>query len=223
MASVTKTAAPAKWPPTSTAPCPNLVPVRIDVSSGETRLIETVLFDPKCWPIPLYQPLDEAVERNVQELAHSLIMDVEVHGMGRTVRHFTGRTDVWTRTLQQKVAQQLRPQLWALVEPSAQPPKDKRDMVKIHLRLCINGVNINDDFQWDPSVPDQCPIAFAQTLAEDLKLPDEAVPAIAIAIVEQLSGIQVEGTPQPTSAFHVDAREQVANVAHIASFHRPTR
>lgn len=212
----------ASLKPTSTIASPNLVPIRVDVSSGEVRLIETILFDPKCWPVPLYQPLDEAVERNVQELAYSLIMDAEVHGMGRTVRHFTGRTDIWTQSLQQKVAEQLRPQLLSLLEPKA-PQPERRDMVKIHLRLSVNGVNINDDFQWDPNVPGQCPIAFAEMLAQDLRLPEEAVPAIATAIVEQLSGITVEGSPKPTSAFHVDAREQATNLAHIASVHRPGR
>jgi len=214
--------ATASLKPTSTIASPNLVPIRVDVSSGEVRLIETILFDPKCWPVPLYQPLDEAVERNVQELAYSLIMDAEVHGMGRTVRHFTGRTDIWTQSLQQKVAEQLRPQLLSLLEPKA-PQPERRDMVKIHLRLSVNGVNINDDFQWDPNVPGQCPIAFAEMLAQDLRLPEEAVPAIATAIVEQLSGITVEGSPKPTSAFHVDAREQATNLAHIASVHRPGR
>lgn len=206
---------------TSAIASPNLVPVRVDVASGETRLIDTILMDPKCFPVPLYHPLEDAVEQNVQELAHSLIMDAEVYGMGRTVRHFTGRTDIWTRTLQQEVAQQLRPQLWALLQQSTPDKNVKRDMIKIHLRLSVNGIDISDDFLWDPNVPDQCPVSFARTLAEDLRLPDEAVPAIATAICEQLSGIQVEGTPGPTSATNIDSREQVANVAHVTSFHRP--
>jgi hypothetical protein len=210
-------------PLTSTIACPtSLVPIRIDVTFDEVRIVDTLLFDPSCWPIPLTQPLEQAVEENVQELAQSLLFDAEVYGMGRTVRHFTGRTDVWTRSLQQKVAEQLRPQLWALLVASCRPFKGKKDMVKIHLRLSINGVNINDDFQWDPNVPDQCPIAFATKLAEDLKLPEDAVPAIATAICEQLCGIQVEGTPKPTSAFLIDVREQATNVAHVANLHRPS-
>ena len=215
-----ESATASSLPRTSTIASPNLVPLRVDATYGETRLVDTILFDRHCWPIPLYQPLQESVERNVQELAHSLVADMEVYGMGRTARHFTGRVDVWSPGLQQKVAQQLRSQLWSLVE--SLPERKTKDMVKIHLRLCTNGVNINDDFQWDPNVPDQCPIQFAQKLATDLRLPEEAVPAIATAIVEQLCGIQVEGSAKPTSAFNVDTREQVANVVHISSFHRPT-
>ena len=209
-------------PPTSTIASPSLVPIRIDVSSDEVRIVDTILFDPSCWPIPLTQPIEQAVEQNVQELAHSILMDAEVYGMGRTIRHFTGRTDVWTRSLQQQVAQQLRPQLWASLLVPSPLKKETKEMVKIHLRLSVNSVNINDDFQWDPNVPDQCPIAFAERLANDLKLPEDAVPAIATAICEQLCGIQVEGSPKPTSAFLMDAREQGTNVAHVANFHRPT-
>lgn len=220
------TAAPAastttQLPPTSINASPNLVPIRVDATWGDIRVVDTLLFDPSSWPIPLFHPLEEAVEENVQELAHSILMDAEVYGMGRTVRHFTGRTDVWSRGFQQKIACIIRPQLWALVNNPA--ARKKKEMVKIHLRLSIHGVNINDDFQWDPNVPDQCPIAFARQLVEDLKLSEEFVPPIATAIVEQLGGIQVEGSAKPTSAFNVDPREQVANVAHITSFHRPSR
>lgn len=149
-------------------------------------------------------------------------MDAEVYGIIKTTRNFTNRTDIWTRGFQKKVAQQLRPQLWSLVN-NYESLQKKREMVKIHLRLSVNGININDDFQWDPNVPNQCPIAFAQMLARDLKLPDDAVPAIATAIAEQLGGIQVEAPPKSTSAFHVDLREQQANVNQIASFHSPKR
>ena len=215
----------AATPPTAAASSaasvtPNLVPLRVDVTSDDCsiRLIDTLLFDPHCWPIPLYSPLEESIERNVQELAHSMVADVEVYGMGRTTRHFTGRVDVWSPSLQAKVAQQLRPQLWSLVEKTA--PETR--MVQIRLRLCIHGVTINDDFEWDPSVP-QCPIAFARQLAKDMNLPEEAPPAIAAAIVEQLHGVSVDGESTVASAYHVDPREQVTNISHLAALHRPVQ
>jgi hypothetical protein len=119
--------------------------------------------------------------------------------------------------MQAKVAQQLRSQLWSLLESK---PEKKGVMIPIHLRMSINGIAISDDFQWDTNVP-QCPIAFAQMLAEDLNLPEEAVPAIVTAIIEQLHGIPVEGSAEPTSAVMMDTREQVANLSHLAAYQRP--
>ena len=40
-------------------------------------------------------------------------------GMGRTVRHFTGRLDLWTPKLQRAVEDQLRPQLWKIATGTA--------------------------------------------------------------------------------------------------------
>jgi len=128
-----------RYIPMSTSSSTSLIPVRVDVSSSDktTRIIETLLIDPTCWPIPLYYSnhpsltmtsssvsaavtqqqllLHESVERNIKEYAHSILSDAEVHGMGRTVRHFTGRIDtIWTPSLQTLVEDQLRPQLWAI-------------------------------------------------------------------------------------------------------------
>ena len=82
------------------APPAALIPIRIDACTedGHVRIIETLLFDPNCWPIPLLPLLHEAVERNIQELAHTIISDSEVLGMGRTVRHFTTATSRIGRT-----------------------------------------------------------------------------------------------------------------------------
>jgi len=99
-----------------------LVPIRIDAVSHDksSRLIDTLLFDPHCWPIPLFvttpkvddpeQPNDDSkgskttrfeqsisswLEANVQYLTDQILNDAEVTGMGRTVRHFTNRVDLW--------------------------------------------------------------------------------------------------------------------------------
>ena len=63
-----------------------LAPIRIDAVSDDTslRIVETILWDPFCWPIPLLShsnspsSLDDAVEANVQLVAHQLISDLEV-------------------------------------------------------------------------------------------------------------------------------------------------
>ena len=91
----------------------NLVPLRVNVVSDDkaVTIVETMVLDRTCWPVPLFDPLEEAIQRNADELAHGLLSDLEVHGMGRTVRHFTGRVDMWSASLQNKIAQQLIPQL----------------------------------------------------------------------------------------------------------------
>lgn len=186
---------------------------------GTIRLVDTIVLDAHCWPIPLSAPLQESVEANVQELAHTVLADAEVYGMGRTIRHFTGRVDIWSPAMQAKVAQQLRSQMWSVLESVRE---EKGGMIPIHLRISINGITISDDFQWDSKVP-QCPIAFAQQLADDLKLPEDAVSAIVAAVVEQLHGISVEGSAEATSAIMIDPREQVTNISHLAAFQRPTQ
>jgi len=105
----------------SSSPSTRLFPVRIDVSSCNdsdnktARIIDTILIDPTCWPIPLYEPLEESVERNIKEYAHTILSDAEVHGMGRTVRHFTGRLELWTTEWQNQIEDQIRSQIWSIV------------------------------------------------------------------------------------------------------------
>lgn len=111
---------------------PSLVPIRIDVftSDKSLRVVDTLLFDPTVWPIPFPQHVvssnsnnnnsrintyDAArmawIESNVQLLANELLADQECLGMGRTARHFTGRVDLWSDTMQSLIADQIRPQL----------------------------------------------------------------------------------------------------------------
>jgi hypothetical protein len=167
-------------------------------------------------------PLHESVERNVQEMAHSIISDAEVSGMGRTVRHFTNRVELWSTKLQDLVEDQLRPQVWDIVEGTR--ATSTRNMVKISLRLTVNNIMITDDFDWDTSVP-TCPIDFSHTMAKELNLPSEAAVAIATSIVEQLNGVTLSPTGNKpstvTKACIVESRDNVANMAHIVALHRP--
>jgi hypothetical protein len=108
---------------------PSLVPIRIDVfaSDKSLRVVDTLLFDPTVWPIPFPQhaissnsnnnitTYDAArtawIESNCQLLANQVLADQECLGMGRTARHFTGRVDLWSDTMQTLIADQIRPQL----------------------------------------------------------------------------------------------------------------
>jgi hypothetical protein len=192
----------------------------VDVSSSDktARLVETILIDPTCWPSPLYEPLEESVERTIRDYAHSILSDAEVHGMGRTVRHFTGRLDLWTPQLQTQIEDQLRPQIWAIVLDQLQRTTTKpttttttsqqQTLIPISIRLLLSttttngnsstrdntstntGILIQEDFLWDPSVP-VSPLEFAQSMADDLQLPEEAAVDIATTIVEQIYGLNV--------------------------------
>ena len=157
--------------------------------------------------------------------------------MGRTVRHFTGRVDLWNPSLQAKIEEQLRPQLWKIATDSIKDVTRtssertlSRSMIKIKIRLSVHGQVIKEDILWDPSLPDYSPIDFAETLGEELNLSDEAVVAVATTIVEQLHGIEVEdsGEKSPTNsdrleigATMLDQKEHVSTVGHIVAFHRP--
>jgi hypothetical protein len=109
---------------------PSLVPIRIDVfaSDKSLRVVDTLLLDPTVWPIPFPQHVmisssnnntmstyDAAktawIESNCQLLANQVLADQECLGMGRTARHFTGRVDLWSDTMQSLIADQIRPQL----------------------------------------------------------------------------------------------------------------
>lgn len=98
----------------------SLVPLRVNVVSDDkvNVLVDTLILDRNCWPVPLFFPLEDAVERNAEELAYMLLTDAEVQGMGRTVRHFTGRTEIWSSSLFRKIVEQLRPQLRHVAETS---------------------------------------------------------------------------------------------------------
>ena len=204
----------------------SLFPVRVDVVSDDKsiRIVDTLLIDPTCWPIPLYAPLQESLERNIQELAHTILGEAEVQGMGRTVRHFTGRVELWSPSLQAKIEAQLRPQIWKIVSGEIKLP-DKP--TKIAIRLVVHGVVISEDILWDPKVPIS-PHEFAKDLAEEYKLPDEGVVAIVTTMLEQLYGLSMDVSqdgsavpPKKTGAWMMDTKDHVATVAQIVTQHRP--
>ena len=58
----------------------SIVPIRVDALSEDKtiRIVDTLLFDPTCWPISLYQPLHASVEENVVHIAHTILSDAEV-------------------------------------------------------------------------------------------------------------------------------------------------
>jgi hypothetical protein len=103
-----------------------LVPLRVDVSvagnsskvsptTPSLRIVETLYMDPNVWPLRRTPTTrdddDDWIAANARYLAIQLLTDLEVQGMGRTVRHFTNRTDLWSVALAQQVMEQLRPQL----------------------------------------------------------------------------------------------------------------
>mgnify|MGYP005847742283 CR=1 FL=1 len=102
-----------------------LVPLRVNVVSDDknTCIVDTILLDRNCWPVPLFYPLEDAVDRNAEELAYTLMSDMEVLGMGRTVRHFTGRMDIWNTSLFHKMVDQLRVQLKHVLKTSKLLPE----------------------------------------------------------------------------------------------------
>lgn len=210
----------------------SLIPIRVDVVSDDkmTRIVDTLLLDPTCWPIPLYDPLEESVEANIFDLAHSILSDAEVQSMGRTVRHFTGRLDLWTARLQEKVEEQLRPQLWKVATGKAIMPKQTvASPIPIQIRLMVNRIVIHEDILWDPHGPVSV-IDFAQEMAKELNLPDEAVVAIVTTMSEQLYGLQIDTTSDPAvvnsitrpwrGAWTMDPKEYSATTSQVVAQHR---
>lgn len=209
----------------------SLFPIRVDAVSDDkmVRIIDTVLLDPTCWSIPLYEPLEESVEANISDMAHSIISDAEVQSMGRTVRHFTGRLDLWTVRLQEKVEEQLRPQLWKIATGRAQMPKHDAVPVPISIRLIVNRIVIHEDILWDPYGPLSV-IDFAQDMTKELNLPDEAVVDIVTTVLEQLYGLPIDNASDPAlansktrplrGAWTLDPKEHNATATQIVAQHR---
>ena len=191
---------------TSTTPRPPLlIPVRVDALSDDQtlRVVDTLLLDPTCWPVPL-QPaaLHQSIEQNATYLAHSVLSDAEVQGMSRTVRHFVGRIEVWSPALQQKVEAQLRPQLWKIVEGKATINKkdktiDPSSLIPIHIHLIQNQVVVYEDILWDVDSP-VTPMQFAQQLGQELNLSDELVVSVLTTMLEQIYGLKVDDSPDVT-------------------------
>ncbi|CAJ1962421.1 unnamed protein product [Cylindrotheca closterium] len=204
----------------------SLVPIRVDVSSDDKtlRLVETMLFDPTCWPIPLSVPLSLSVEDNVQLFANMILSDCETNGMGRTIRHFTGRLELWTESLQAKLEHQLRQQLWRVVDGYVPKVTTTR---AISIRLVLHGITIEEDFLWDPQVPLSV-LDFSEDMAKELKLPDEAVVSIATVILEQIHGLAMDTsadrsmvTPPRKGAWLMETKDYISTIAHIVGQHRP--
>lgn len=207
-------------------PSSALIPLRIDVSSDDKsiRIVDSFLFDPTCWPIPLSVPLSVSVEENIRLMAYTILSEAETNGMGRTVRHFTGRLELWSQSLQDKIEAQLRPQFWQLVDGHVPKATSTR---AISIRLVLHGIVIEEDFLWDPNVPISA-IEFAQDMAKELKLPEEAVVAIATSILEQTYGLAMDTSvdrsvmaPPIKGAWMMDSKEFVSTMAHIVAQHRP--
>jgi len=218
-------------PAPATAPTCNIVPIRVDVISEDKtlRIVDTLLFDPTCWPVTLFQPIHVSMEENITQMAHTILSDAEVQGMGRTVRHFTGRLELWTPKLQKAVEDQLRPQLWkiaamhrrnqdccnnipmAITAPTTMTtPNEKKELpqpqpqqqqdetlVPISIRLLIDRIMVHEDILWDKHGR-VSPFEFAEDMAVELNLPDEASVAIATTILEQLHGLSIDTTPDAT-------------------------
>jgi hypothetical protein len=102
-----------------------LVPIRIDVMSEDNnvRIVDTLLIDRTVWPVPLRTQdgpaaLKSSLSTNAWYYAESVLGDAEVLGMGRTARHFTGRLDLWTPNMLEKIQACILPQLVAAVSHS---------------------------------------------------------------------------------------------------------
>ena len=124
-----------------------LVPLRVDVSLAGTnkaspstpslRIVETILFDPWVWPLKPKKLNDQTewIEDNARYLAHNLLTDLEVQSMGRTIRHFTNRSDIWSIELQRKVMDQLRPQLQIVADMRQKNQRKRRRDETLFLRV----------------------------------------------------------------------------------------
>jgi hypothetical protein len=204
----------------------SLIPVRIDATSNDKsiRVIDTLLFDPSCWPVPLTSPLKESLEANVSQLAYTCLSDQEVHTMGKASRHFTGRVDLFSKALFETIEDQLRPQLWNILTNHTKPTIT--EPTNISIRLQLDGILIQEDFLWDPSVPVH-PMEIAQSIVHDYNLPEDAVVAITVAILEQVhGGLKVDASDSPIEdtkpwrgAELIDTKNATADAEHLVQQH----
>jgi hypothetical protein len=272
------------------------IPIRVDCIDPKIpiRVVDTVLLDPTIWPIPFYyyngdttslaseqqqEQLELVLEQNTERIAHMILADSEVIGMGRTVRHFTGRLEVWSHGLFDSMKEQIYSQLKSIVvgqyyhpyrssqrinhvmtrsssiqqhkkhnvddgsvqdktemtetkrlkihdkndtnetvvskdndsNQNANQPRDtslfhdessSQDNIKknknqpvmqpptpilipIQIHLLMNGIEIDDEFMYDPSVPVSF-IDIAKSIGYDLNLTDEIIQGLTIEIAEQI-------------------------------------
>jgi hypothetical protein len=204
------------------------------------RVVDTLLIDPTCWPISLCAPLHETVERNITHLAHTVLSDAEVQGMSRTVRHFTGRVDILSPQLQEKVEEQLRPQVWKIVNGRAKITQDSNNnsssssrndkhLIPISIRFILNRIVVHEDILWDPYGP-LTPIEFAQEMTIELNLPEEATVSIVTLMLEQLYGLPMDESPNPVvdnlleedtrGAWILDATAKVHTESQVVAHHK---
>ena len=131
--------------------------------------------------------------------------------MGRTIRHFTGRLEIWNPKLQEAVEDQIRPQLWKIASNTVAcvtPTKSSTDnsttshLLPISIRLMMDRIVVHEDILWDCNGR-LSPFEFAQDMAEELNLPDEAIVAIATTIIEQLHGLKIDTTPDQSLSINV--------------------
>lgn len=132
--------------------------------------------------------------------------------MGRTIRHFTGRLDLWNPKLQKAVEDQLRPQLWKIASNNTvacvTPPKNSNSdsttshLLPISIRLMLDRIVVHEDILWDCNGR-LSPFEFAQDMAEELNLPEEATVAIATTIIEQLHGLKMDPTTDQSLSMNV--------------------
>ncbi|GKZ01388.1 hypothetical protein MPSEU_001089600 [Mayamaea pseudoterrestris] len=111
----------------------SLVPIRVDAWSADksTRIVDTFLLDPVCWPIRSSEP-SVMVEENTQYLADTILLDADVMGMGRAAAStggdsgskFTGRLQLWNFSLQQRLCDQIRGQLWRVLMSTSGPRRE---------------------------------------------------------------------------------------------------
>ena len=101
------------------SPSSSLFPVRIDVFSDDKtlRIVDTLLLDWTVWPLTSASS-SSSLEDNAWYLAQSVLGDAEVMGMGRPAsgRHFTGRVDLWSWEMLEKIQAFILPQLEAAQE-----------------------------------------------------------------------------------------------------------
>uniref|UniRef100_A0A7S1ZM05 Uncharacterized protein n=1 Tax=Ditylum brightwellii TaxID=49249 RepID=A0A7S1ZM05_9STRA len=161
----------------------NLFPIRIDASSSDNsiRLIDTLLIDPTCLPIPLSSFSEDAMQsyisQNTHEFVNTLLSDMEVYGTSRTSKHFAGRVDLWNVvSLREEMERQVKEQLEAAISLSvgnnagitsttsdATTKKDDTkkeettkkeenpNLKRIKIRIRDNNILILDEFDYDTS------------------------------------------------------------------------
>ena len=90
-----------------------LFPIRINVVSTEKRMriVDSFLWDLRTNLCGDQHDLDTSIALTAQQLACSILGDLDVQGMNRTVRHFSGRMDLWCSQAEKLIQRQIQEQL----------------------------------------------------------------------------------------------------------------